>query len=250
MPSAIIFIFGLLIGSFLNVCIYRIPRGESISYPPSHCTGCNKKIKPYDLIPVLSYLLLKGKCRNCGTEISIKYPLIELMVGLMFFTLYFVYGISFELLKYMILIPFIIVIGIIDLETTDVYFKTTLPGIIAGILMIIFGGYLGNRYWEYIFGGFFGGGLISLIVLITRGMGWGDAEICLLCGLFLGFRLTLLMLFLSFIFGGIIGVFLILLKKKSRRDYIPFGPFISLASLICIYFGENIILWYISLIKV
>lgn len=250
MPTVIIFTLGLLIGSFLNVCIYRIPKGECISYPPSHCTVCNERIKPSDLIPVLSYLLLKGKCRNCGTGISIRYPLTEFMVGLMFLSLYFLYGISFELIKYMILIPFIIVIGIIDLETTDVYLKTTLPGIIAGIVLIIFGHYLGIEYWEFIYGGLLGGALISLIVLITGGMGWGDAEICLLCGLFMGIRLTLLMLFLSFIIGGSIGVILILLRKKSRKDYIPFGPIISLSSLICVYFGENIILWYISLIKV
>lgn len=247
MLESVIFILGLLIGSFLNVCIYRIPRGESISYPPSHCTSCGERIKPSDLFPVFSYLFLRGKCRSCGERISIKYPLIELLVGLLFLTLYVVYGISFELLKYMILISFIVVIGIIDMETTDVYFKTTLSGSLAGIIMLIIGCYLGIGFFEYIYGALLGGGVISLIALLTGGMGWGDAEICFLCGLFLGFRLTVLMLFLSFIIGGITGLILILLKKKSHKDYIPFGPFISLASLICIYFGENILLGYISL---
>lgn len=248
MLALLMFVLGLLIGSFLNVCIYRIPRDESISYPPSHCTGCGERIKLYYLVPVFSYLFLRGKCRNCGVGISLKYPLIELLVGVLFLTLYYVYGISFELLKFMVLISFIVVIGIIDLETTDVYFKTTLSGSIAGIILLIAGNLLGHGIWEFIYGALLGGGLISLIVIITRGMGWGDVEICFLCGLFLGFKMTILMIFISFILGGIIGVMLMLLKKKSHKDYIPFGPIISLAALICIYFGEKILLWYLYLL--
>lgn len=247
MIGFLLFILGLLIGSFLNVCIYRIPRGENISYPPSHCTGCGARIKPYDLFPLISYILLGGKCRNCGRGISIRYPLIELLIGLLFLALYFVYGVSFELLKFIIFIPFIVVIGFIDLETTDVYFKTTLSGSIAGIILIITGKFIGYNVWEYIYGALLGGGVIAIIVLLTRGMGWGDAEICFLCGLFLGLRMTLLMLFISFVFGGIFGAVLLILRKKSRKDYIPFGPFITLAALFCIYFGERILNWYLSL---
>lgn len=247
MLAILIFILGLLIGSFLNVCIFRIPRGESISYPPSHCTGCGTRIKPYDLFPIISFILLKGKCRNCGEQISIRYPLIEFLTGLLFLSLYIVYGVSFELLKFMILIPFILVIGIIDLETTDVYFKTTLSGSISGIILLIIGNYLGFSYLEYIYGALIGGGVISLIIILTGGMGWGDAEICFLCGLFLGMRMTLLMLFISFVIGGIIGAILIIFKKKSHKDYIPFGPFIALAALFCIFFGEEILAWYFSL---
>jgi leader peptidase (prepilin peptidase)/N-methyltransferase len=247
MYALLIFILGLLIGSFLNVCIYRIPRDESVSYPPSHCTGCGARIKPYDLFPVFSYILLKGKCRSCGEKISIRYPLIELLVGFLFIALYITYGISFELLKFMILIPFVVVIGFIDLETTDVYFKTTLTGSIAGIILLILGNYLGRGIWEYVYGALLGVGVISLIVILTRGMGWGDAEICFLCGIFLGLKLTLLMLFISFVIGGAIGVILIIFKKKSPKDYIPFGPFITLAALFCIYFGESLLGWYFSL---
>lgn len=247
MLAFLIFISGLLTGSFLNVCIYRIPRGESISYPPSHCTGCGTRIKPYDLFPLISYVFLRGNCRNCGEKISIRYPLIELLAGLLFLALYTMYGISFEFLKFMVFISFIIVIGFIDLETTDVYFKTTLSGSIAGIILLIAGKLLGYNPLEYIYGALLGGGVISLIILITRGMGWGDAEICFLCGLFLGLRMTLLMLFISFVFGGIFGAVLLILKKKSRKDYIPFGPFITLGALFCIYFGKEILTWYISM---
>jgi leader peptidase (prepilin peptidase)/N-methyltransferase len=195
----------------------------------------------------VSYVLLGGKCRKCGDRISLRYPLLELMTGLLFLGLYIRFGLSFELLKYMVLTPFLIVIGIIDLETTDVYFKTTLSGSIAGIILLLIGNYLGSGVMEYVYGALLGGGVISLIILLTRGMGWGDAEICFLCGIFLGLKLTMLMLFLSFILGGSIGALLILLKKKSRRDYIPFGPFIALSALITIYFGEGLMRWYLSL---
>lgn len=244
----IVLILGLLIGSFLNVCIYRIPRDESIAYPPSHCTSCGKRIMWYDLIPVLSYIFLRGRCRGCGEKISIKYPIIELLTGLAFLGLYIQFGIGFEFVKYAVFICFLIVIGIIDLETTDVYLKTTLSGIILSIIFAIIGNYLNGGMIEYVYGGILGGGLISLIILITKGMGWGDAEICFMCGIFLGLKYTIVMLFLAFISGGIVGIMLIIFKKKTRRDYIPFGPFIALGATFTVFFGERIIMWYLSLL--
>lgn len=240
-------IFSLLIGSFLNVCIYRIPREESIAYPPSHCVNCGVKIKWYDLIPIFSYLLLRGKCRNCKAKISIEYPMIEFITAAIFLMIYVKYGLSFEFIKYTILTAFMIVIGMIDYKTTDVYFKISISGIITGIILAVIGNYLGSGILEYIFGAVLGGGIITLIILITKGMGWGDAEICTICGLFLGIRLTLLLLFLSFVIGGATGVILILMKKKSPRDYIPFGPSIALAAVITVIFGERILSWYFSL---
>lgn len=242
----LVLLYGLLIGSFLNVCIYRIPREESISFPPSHCTSCKNKIKFYDLIPVVSYNLLKGKCRHCGERISIKYPIVELVTSLLFVATYLKYGLTFEFIKFVIGISFFIVIGLIDLETTDVYLKTTLPGIILGILFIGIGHFYGLEVWTYIFGGLLGGGLIGFIILLTHGMGWGDFEICLMVGLFLGLKLTILMLFLAFVLGGVIGVLLVITKIKSRKDYIPFGPFIVLGAIASIMFGNNIINLYIS----
>ncbi|TDT61967.1 prepilin peptidase [Fonticella tunisiensis] len=244
----LVFIFGLIIGSFLNVCIYRIPRGESISCPPSHCTSCGRRIRWYDMFPVLSYLLLRGKCRFCGDRISIKYPLIELTTGALFAALYINYGLSFEFIKFALFISLLIVIGIIDLNTMDVYLKTTIFGVISGIVFMIIGYYLYGNVMEYISGGLLGGGTIALIIILTKGMGWGDAEICLVSGLFLGLRLAVVMLFLSFVIGGFTGIALILLKKKSRRDYIPFGPFIALSSIVTTFFGERILTWYLSLL--
>lgn len=241
-------IIGLIIGSFLNVCIFRIPKEQSISYPPSHCMKCGERIKPYDLIPVLSYILLKGKCRNCGDKISIRYPMIELFTGIIFLTLYMKFGLTLAFFKYAVFSCFLIVIGMIDLDTTDVYQKTTISGIIAAAAFVIAGYFFGLSIWNFILGGIIGGGVIYVIYKTTGGMGDGDAEICLLSGLFLGWKLAILMLFLSFVLGGIVGIFLLMTKKKSRKDYIPFGPYIAIGSFISVYFGMNIINWYLSIL--
>lgn len=242
-----IIILGLLLGSFFNVCIYRIPRGESIVFPGSHCTNCNNKIKGYDLIPVISYIFLKGKCRYCGEKISLRYPAVELITAVLFYLIYLKYGLTFFTIKYIVLASLLIVIGMIDLDTTDVYFSTTIIGIIFGVSFIIAGYFFNIDVKEFILGGIAAGGFIAVIILITRGMGWGDAEICLICGLFLGFRLSIVMLFLSFIIGGTVGIALILSKIKDRKDYIPFGPFIAVSSLFTMFFGEYIINYYISM---
>lgn len=237
-------ILGLLIGSFLNVCIDRIPREESVAFPPSHCTRCDNYKKAYDLIPVFSYLLLKGKCRSCKEEITKKYPVIELLTGIIFLSLYIKFTLSFELLKYSILSCWLIVIGIIDLETTDIYFLTTLSGIILGVLFIIGGYFLGYGVLDYILGGILGAGVIALIVLLTNGMGWGDVEVFLLSGLYIGWKLTVITLFFSFVLGALIGIVLIISKIKTRKDYIPFAPFISLATIIALLVGDRILKLY------
>lgn len=241
-------IFGLIVGSFLNVCIYRIPREESIAYPPSHCTNCGYKLRWYDLIPVISYILLKGRCRSCRQRISIIYPIIEIMTATLFGLLYLKFGISISFFKYAVLFCFLIVIGTIDYLTQDVYFNTTLTGILFGIFFVILEKYYLNiPLKNSILGGLLGALFIGAIVFLTKAMGEGDIEICLLCGIYLGFINTFLMLLLSFIIGGVVGVLLILFKVKGRKDYIPFGPFISLATIIVVLFGDLIFNWYISL---
>lgn len=245
MISIVFFILGTIIGSFLSVCICRIPAGESIVYPPSHCSNCKSNIKPYDLIPIISYVILKGKCRYCKEKISIKSPLMELFTGIMFFGLYLKYGLTLELIKYLILFSFLIVIGSIDYNTTDVYFSTTSTGIGIGILFLVINWYLKLPVKTYFLGAIIGGIFILLIAVLTGGMGFGDVEICILSGIYIGTKLTVLMLFLSFILGGAVGAVLIISKKKSRKDYIPFGPYISIATMIAVLFGEKIINWYL-----
>lgn len=241
-----VFIFGLIIGSFLNVCIYRIPRNESISFPPSHCTNCGNNIKPYDLIPVISYIFLKGKCRNCGEKISIRYPAIELINGILYVLIFMKYGFAIEFIKYSVFASIMIVIGMIDFDTMDVYFNTILFVLIASGVFIFIDIFNHINITDSLLGALLGAGLISLIVIITKGMGTGDIEIALAAGLFLGFKNTIVMLFLAFISGGIVATYILITKKKSGKDAIPFGPFLAAASIFAMLYGSNLINLYIK----
>jgi leader peptidase (prepilin peptidase)/N-methyltransferase len=248
MISAFVFIFGLVIGSFLNVCIYRIPRGESIAYPPSHCTDCDADIKAYDLIPVISYIFLGGKCRHCGSKISIKYPLTELFTGIVFVLIYNQYGMSMDTLKFLILAVFLIVIGFIDFYTTDVYAVTIYPCLAIGVIFTLINKfYLHNDINSYFIGLIVGLGVIGLIALITGAMGGGDVEIAALCGIYLGWSNMLVMIFFAFIVGAIISLILIALKKKTKKDPIAFGPFLAIGAMIAILFGNQIIKFYLNI---
>lgn len=246
------FIIGSIIGSFLNVCIYRIPRDESIAYPPSHCPKCNNRLKWMDLIPIISYIFLKGRCRYCKEKISIRYSLIEFFTGIIFLLLSIKYGVSLNYLKYATLFSVLIVISFIDMETMNVYFGTTLTGAIFGLVFLITQGILENYilkdYMYYILGAIAPAGVIALIILLTGGMGWGDVEICFISGLFLGLKLSVLMLLASFIIGALISLILIWSKKKTRKDYISFGPFVALGTLFAVTCGNEILLWYLNLI--
>jgi len=244
----IIFFFGLFIGSFLNVCISRIPSGESIAYPPSHCSNCKVRLKPLDLIPIFSYGFLKGRCRYCKNKISLEYPLVELITGFLFALLYLKFGLSFNLIKYLIFTSLVIVIGIIDFKTQDVYLSTTITGGIFGVLIILIEKLLYNHsIIDNLLGALIPAAVISLIVFTTKGMGEGDIEIAALCGLFLGFRLSILMILLSFVLGGLVGGLLIVFKIKDKKDYIAFGPYIAMSAFLSIIWGNDIILWYFLL---
>ena len=253
MMAIIVFILGLLIGSFLNVCIYRIPKEESIAFPPSHCGSCGKNIKAYDLIPVISWIILGGKCRNCSEKISIRYAMVEIATAILFLLTYFQYGATIYLVRYLLLIPFLIVIAMIDYDTMEVYTSTTWAAIAVGLLFLGVNFYLGEPVVTYIYGGLLGAGTIAFIILLTKlilgteGMGWGDAEICGLCGLFLGFKLTFMMMFFSFLIGGIIGVYLLRFKKRNGRSEMPFGPSIIMATFLIMIWGDKILSWYLEL---
>ncbi|MCD2346464.1 prepilin peptidase [Clostridium guangxiense] len=250
-----VFIFGTVIGSFLNVCIFRIPLGQSIAFPPSHCMECGKRLKWYDMFPIISWIILKGKCRFCGSEISYRYPLVEVISGIIFLFVYLKYGISFETIKYLAFVSLIIVIGLIDLDTTDVYTSTIIIGIVGAAILILseyilYKVNLNTSFsiMDYILGGIIGAGFILLIIFFTHGMGSGDAEICLVCGLFLGSKSVIFMLLLSVVIGGIVGISLVLLGKRKRTDYIPFGPFIAVSAIVSVLFGQGIVNWYLGML--
>lgn len=222
--------------------------GESIAYPPSHCTYCNTRLKWYDLIPIFSYLFFKGECKYCKEKISIKYPGIEFLTATVFLLTYINYGTSLYFIKYIILWCCLIVISIIDLNLQDVYSITTIPGIAIGVIVAIIEKMIYSvPFLNYIIGGITAAGIIALIVYTTGGMGKGDIEIAALCGVFIGWKYSIIMIFISFIIGATIGVILIISKKRGRKDYIAFGPFIALSTLFTVFYGSYILNYYVGL---
>ncbi|MGL4741569.1 MAG: prepilin peptidase [Sarcina sp.] len=241
----IVFIFAITIGSFLNVCIYRIPEERSIVNPPSSCGFCGHKLSWLDLFPIISYIFLKGKCRYCKEKVSFRYPLVEFMTGALISLLYLRYGFGYEFFKFSILTFFLIVIALIDYDTTDVYSVTTIPGIVIGMLLVIYETIIvSNGVEDFIKKLFIGclGALICWAVIagicyFTGGMGAGDIEIAVLGGIFIGWELSIFMILISFIIGGFLGGILILSKKKKKTDYIPFGPSIAISIYLVIMLG-------------
>lgn len=237
------FLFGLAIGSFCNVCIYRLPRKESVVFPASHCTSCDTPIRAVDNIPVLSYLFLGGKCRNCSQKISIVYPLIEIVTGLLLAAVIFKFGLSWESLIYAIVCPTLVVITMIDYEHKIIPDRITLPGIVFGLAA---GSYLIGPINSGL-GFLVGGGLFYLIAIVSRGgMGGGDIKYIAAVGALLGWQQVLLVIFLGAILGSIIGLALMVAKKKGRKSQIPFGPFLVLGTLIAIFFGEDLVNLYLT----
>jgi len=236
------FLFGLAIGSFANVCIYRLPKKESVVFPASHCTACKTPIRAIDNIPVLSYLFLGGKCRACGQKISIVYPLIEIVTGLLLAAVIVKFGFTWESLIYAIVCPALVVITVIDYEHKIIPDRITLPGIIFGLGA---GSYLVGPVNAGL-GFLLGGGLFYLIAIVSRGgMGGGDIKFIAAAGALLGWQKVLLVIFLGATLGSIIGLILMATQKKDRKSQIPFGPFLALGTLIAIFSGEDLLHLYL-----
>lgn len=251
MTAIFIFIIGLFIGSFLNVCIYRIPREESIVFPSSHCTKCNTRLKPYDLIPVFSYLAYGGKCKSCRERISLQYPIIESLNGLIYLLLYLQFDLTIHFVFFAILSSLLTTISGIDYHHQIIPDGLVLIGVVIGVFYI---GYLKLMtpqtitLIDHIVGGLVGGGVLLLLAIASKGgMGGGDIKLMAMFGLWLGWRLSLLTLFLSFVMGGIVGVLFLLLKLKGKKDAIPFGPFICLGGMASLLYGERILTWYLQM---
>ncbi|MCF0149579.1 MAG: prepilin peptidase [Clostridium sp.] len=243
----LVLIIGLCIGSFLNVCIYRIPREESIVFPASHCTACGYELKVLDLIPVISYIFLRGKCRSCGEKISIKYPLVEILNGVIYLLMYLRFGLTLNFVAYSIFASLLIVISYIDLESKDVYSSTTIFGLVLGVIYILIGLYTKDTTLiNNLLGGVIGYLIIYLIVVITNGMGQGDADIAGICGLFIGIQGVLVALFLAIVLGGIVASIILLLKLKDKKSEIAFGPYIAIGTIIYIFIGQELLSLYLS----
>ncbi len=265
LPYIFSFILGSVIGSFLNVCIYRLPMGESIVFPPSHCTSCGRAIRFYNNIPILSYIMLKGKCRDCGSRISIQYPLVELLSGVALTGLYYKFGLTLDLLFYAMLTYSLIVITFIDLGHMIIPNAITIPGAAAGLiynalttdwersrdLLGAFSWSLENffgvlnevPFLDSVFGLITGGGILFLIAFLyiavrkQEGMGMGDVKLLAMIGAFLGWKGVVFVMLVSSLLGTIIGLSIILYKKGDLKYALPFGPFLSLAAVIYVFTG-------------
>ena len=242
----IFLIYGLFIGSFLNVCVYRIPSGISIIKPPSSCGSCGHRLSVIkDMLPVINYIINKGRCRYCGAHYSVRYPLIELLNGALYGLLYLKYGLSINTVLYCLTASLLIVISLIDLNHKIIPDSLTGAGFVLGIIFIINGGMFFNR----LAGAAIGLLLFAGIALVTNAMGGGDIKLMAVLGLIFGIKGILTVTLLAFISGAIVSLILLTLKIKSRKDEIPFGPFISLAALIYIFYGLEIINWYIGILS-
>jgi len=256
-----IFIFGLIIGSFLNCAIWRLYKEESFLFGKSYCPSCRHDLGFWDLFPLFSYLFLKGKCRYCGHKISIQYPLVEFVTAVLFCLIYFYFGPVnvlfsfnfFQVIFWWIMVSFLIVIFVFDLKYYIIPDETIYPAIIFSIIWIIYTfsfGAIGGTDLIYTILSALGASLFFFLIwFFSKGMamGFGDVKLAILIGLLLGYPKVILGLFLGFLFGAIIGSVLILLKKKGFKSEIPFGPFLLVGLLISLFWGENIINWYLSL---
>jgi leader peptidase (prepilin peptidase)/N-methyltransferase len=245
MLAVLVFIVGLFIGSFFNVVISRVPEGESVVFPPSHCPGCGRRLSALELIPVLSYAVQGGKCRGCKGEISWRYPVVELATAAMFALLYLRFGWPGFMVQ-AVFFAILIVIFFIDLEhqiipNTLVLFLlvTTLVVFIVSPMVLFRDGILG-----FLLGGVL---FFFLAVVSGGGMGGGDIKLVAVLGLWYGWAQLLLLMFLAFLGGGVIGGILLALGIKKRKDGIAFGPFLVLAAFVVSMWGQQILDWYMRL---
>lgn len=241
------FLFGIVVGSFLNVCIYRIPEGQSIVTVPSHCMSCGKKLHWYELIPLFSWLALRGKCHGCKAKISPQYPLIEALNGLLWCLVLFVRGPHLDTPLVCALFSALLVMGVIDARTMEISNMIT---IFIGVLAIIRAAlcifYYKQPWLDFVLGPVILGGLFYAIVKITkeRAMGEGDALLMIAVGLFLGFKLTLFGLFASCVIGSVIHVALMIFFKKGRQ--LAFGPYLAAGFAVAALWGTRFLEWYLG----
>lgn len=251
MVAAIVFIFGLLIGSFLNVCVYRMPRNESLAFPPSHCPSCGAAIPPWLNIPVVSYLLLRGRCRSCATSISALYPLVELLTALLGLGLYLRFGLTLPFFVLALLCAALVVVTFIDLEHQIIPDEISLPGIVIGFACSFFIPRLG--WLNSLLGILAGGGSLYLVAWCyerftgKEGMGGGDIKLLAMLGAFFGWKAIPFIIFVSSLTGSGIGLTIMFIKKQDGKIAIPFGPFLVIGALVHIFFGPQLVTWYLNL---
>jgi leader peptidase (prepilin peptidase) / N-methyltransferase len=251
------FLLGLVVGSFCNVCIFRIPQEESIVIPGSRCPNCRTAIRTYDNIPLLSFLFLKGHCRSCGHRISWQYPIVELLTGCLFALTVYRFGVTRHTVILWAFVAALVIVTFIDLEHQIVPDVISLPGIVVGLTWSalnrwVFGGshpastgFSPPAPLDALLGLLVGGGILYLVAVLSRGgMGGGDIKLIAMVGALLGWRAAL-----GTLTGSIIALFLLASGKKGRKDPMPFGPFLALGAALALFWGEELITAYFRMVR-
>jgi len=248
----IVGLLGLFIGSFLNVCIYRLPRAESIVWPGSHCPACGAAVKPWDNIPLLSYLLLRGRCRQCAAPIALRYPLVELISALLALGLFYRFGLTPAFGIYYLFACALVVVTFIDLDYQIIPDRISLGGIVVGLVLV---SWLPVSYKDALIGLAAGAGVLLAIIygyyFITKrqGMGGGDVKLLGMIGVFIGWQGVAFTIFVASLIGAVVGVAWIAVQGKDMKAAIPFGPFLSLGAIIYLFWGSPLIDWYLLLMR-
>jgi leader peptidase (prepilin peptidase) / N-methyltransferase len=259
MAGLLAFVFGAIIGSFLNVCIARIPNDESVIHPPSRCPKCKTRIRFYDNIPLISYVLLLGRCRDCGERISPRYFAVELLMAALAVALYYQFGLGLAFIASFVFVAALIVISFIDLDVRIVPDVISLPGIVIGLLFSVIGRFvLNDPYelvpspWSSILGILIGGGVLLTLAWAyeaftgVEGMGGGDIKLLAMIGAFLGWPSVPVTLFFSSLGGSVIGLTAMVIKGVGRKYALPFAPFLCLGALLYLFFGRELVEIYLS----
>ena len=248
----IVGLFGTLIGSFLNVCIYRLPRHESIAWPGSHCPVCSHPIAWYDNIPLVSYLILAGRCRHCSVRIPVRYPVVEALNAIGYVGLLWFFGAGWPAVVYGLLYSALLVVAGTDLSHKIIPNVITFPGIAVGLISA--STILPLGFVNSLIGLLVGGGILWFLAWASpylfgkEGMGGGDIKLLAMIGAFLGWKPALITIMVGSLLGSIVGITLIALRVIKREDYIPFGPFLVCGALVALFFGQSILDWYLRLL--
>src|SRR3989344_8461413 len=247
MLDLIIFIFGLIVGSFLNVVLWRLYTNEPFLGGRSYCPKCKEEIAWYDNIPLLSFLLLGGKCRHCQNQISLQYPFVEAVTAIIFLGLFLSFGLTVEFFTLIIFSSFLIIIFVYDLKYYLILDEVVIPAAIFAFLVNLS---LGLSFWNLALAGLIGGGFFLIQFLISKGrwIGGGDIRLGGLMGLMLGWPQILTALILAYVSGAVVGVGLLLERKKQLSSRLPFGTFLSAATIAAMLCGENMLEWYLGII--
>ncbi|OPY12582.1 MAG: Type 4 prepilin-like proteins leader peptide-processing enzyme [Syntrophus sp. PtaU1.Bin005] len=251
LAGIVVFVLGAVVGSFLNVCIWRIPQGLSIVFPASSCPRCGHSIRFYDNIPLVSYLLLRGRCRSCGERISLRYPIVEGLTALMALLLFWKFGLTLKFAAAFLFVSALILVAFIDIDHQIIPDVISLPGIPICFLLSVF--LMELPFMEALLGLVLGGGSLYLIAVLyelatkREGMGGGDIKLLAMMGAFLGWKSLLFILLVSSLAGAVVGISVMWAKGGDMKYAVPFGPFLSIAATAYLFVGDyavNLLLYH------